>query len=124
MNVPARYILNGLTATTVHFAVLTFNVEVVHFKFVGFANLVAALIASSVAFFGNRHFVFKKFDEPIFAQAIKFGGLYLAMALFHGAGLFLWSDMFHLNYRTGFVMVTALQVIIGYFGNKLLVFKL
>ncbi len=123
MSVFARYIINGLTATAVHFAVLTFNVEVVHFKFVGGANLVAALVASTVAFFGNRHFVFKKSDEPIKEQAVKFGGLYLAMASFHGVSLFLWSDVFHLDYRNGFILVTGLQVAIGYIGNKLLVFK-
>jgi len=124
VNLLTRYILNGITATTVHFAILTFNVEVVHFKLVGNANLVAALIASTVAFFGNRHFVFKKSEKPIFAQAAKFGGLYLAMATFHGFGLFIWSDIFQLGYRNGFVLVTALQIIIGYFGNKFLVFKL
>lgn len=124
MNLLTRYVLNGLTATAIHFAVLTFNVEMLHFKFVGTANLVAALVASSAAFVGNRYFVFKKSQEPIFTQAIKFSGLYFAMASFHGIGLFLWSDIFQLDYRNGFVLVTTLQVAIGYLGNKFLVFKL
>ena len=40
---PFRYIVNGVFATAVHFAVLTFNLKVLGFASAGLANLVAAV---------------------------------------------------------------------------------
>jgi putative flippase GtrA len=120
----SRYLINGVVATLVHFLALTVNVEVVHFRLVGNANLVAALIASAVAFFGNRFYVFQKSEESMLSQAIKFGGLYVSLACLHGLVLFMWSDFYQLDYRVGFVLVILIQLVIGYFGNKHLVFKI
>ncbi|MBP0500502.1 GtrA family protein, partial [Mycobacterium tuberculosis] len=53
-----RYVINGLVATGVHFAVLTLLVEVVHVPSKGVANLLAAAVAIVSSFLGNRYFVF------------------------------------------------------------------
>jgi putative flippase GtrA len=118
-----RYFLSGGLATVVHFAVLTLNVEVLAFESVGLANFVAAIFGSTTAFLGNRYFVFRNASESFTRQLGKFIGLYVSMACFHGAALFLWTDLMGWNYTYGFVIATAIQILLGYLGNKLWVFK-
>ena len=118
-----RYLLNGAVATTAHFAVLTLNVEVLAFESVGLANFVAAIFGSTVAFLGNRYFVFRNSGESVTRQGTKFLGLYVSMACFHGLALFIWSDLYKWNYTHGFVIATSIQIFLGYLGNKLWVFR-
>ena len=56
-------------------------------------------------------------------QALKFGGLYGVVAFFHGLVLLIWTDLYALDYRIGFLIATVVQVSLSYLGNKLLVFK-
>jgi putative flippase GtrA len=118
-----RYIINGVVATAVHYAVLLFNLHALNFNSAGLANLVAAIFGITTSFLGSRYFVFCKVDEPITAQAIKFSGLYGVIALLHGLVLFTWTDWLGLDYRIGFLIATVLQVSLSYIGNKFLVFK-
>jgi len=119
----ARYIVNGLVATAVHFAILTFNLEVVHMASAGVANFVAAICAVCVSFLGSRHFVFRAAHAPVLRQAIYFVALYALIAVGHGLILYLWTDRAGRDYRTGFLLATCFQVACSFFGNKLLVFK-
>lgn len=119
-----RYAINGFVATAVHFAVLAFNLHVLHFSSAGLANLTASLFGISASFVGSRYFVFPRTGEPIVAEALRFIGLYGAIALLHGAVLLVWSDYFGLDYRAGFLLATVLQVSLSYLGNKFLVFKI
>ena len=119
-----RYAINGFVATVVHFAVLAFNLHVLHFSSAGLANLTASLFGISASFVGSRYFVFPRTGEPIVAEALRFSGLYGAIALLHGAVLLVWSDYFGLDYRAGFLLATVLQVSLSYLGNKFLVFKI
>jgi putative flippase GtrA len=118
-----RYAINGLVATAVHFAVLAFNLNVLHFPSAGLANLTASLFGISASFVGNRYFVFPRTGVPIVAEALRFSGLYGAIALLHGGVLLVWADFFGLDYRVGFLLATVLQVSLSYLGNKFLVFK-
>ena len=119
-----RFIVNGLFATGVHFAVLSFNLKVLGFESAGLANLCAAVAGISASFLGNRFFVFAAAEpQPLFMQANKFSGLYGAIAVLHGAVLWLWSDRLGLDYRLGFLLATGMQVSLSYLGNKLLVFR-
>lgn len=118
-----RYSINGLVATAVHYGVLTFNLQVIEIPSAGLSNLVAAIFGISASFLGSRHFVFAATGEPIFKQAIKFSGLYGAIALLHGLVLLLWTDWYGLDYRLGFLIATAIQVLLSYLGNKFLVFR-
>lgn len=106
-----------------HFATLTFLVSVVGVHSAGLANLGAALVGISVSFLGNRYFVFRSYNEPIFEQAAKFAGLYAATGAVHGLTLFLWSDVWAFDYRFGFLIATGIQVVLSFYGNKNLVFK-
>ena len=118
-----RYIINGLGATAVHYAVLSFNLKVLGIPSAGLANLCAATAGISASFLGSRYFVFRSRNEAIVRQAAKFGLLYAAIAVLHGLVLYLWSDIGRLDYRMGFLLATALQVMLSYWGNKKLVFK-
>lgn len=118
-----RFVVNGLFAAAVHFAVLFMLLEVVGLASAGIANLMAAIVGISVSFLGNRHFVFRSASQPLARQALRFGLLYAAMALMHGLVLFAWTDQAGRDYRVGFLLATGLQVIGSYLGNRWLVFR-
>ena len=118
-----RYLINGLAATAVHFAVLTFNLTVLGWSSAGIANLVAAVFGIAASFLGSRYFVFHGSAEPLFKQVYRFIFLYAAIALLHGALMYVWADHYHLNYIAGFVVATGMQVLCSYWGNKRMVFK-
>lgn len=119
-----RFIVNGLVATAVHYGVLTLNLQILGFGSAGLANLCAAVAGITASFLGNRFYVFSgSAQQPWWPQALKFSGLYGAIAVLHGAVLWLWTDRFGLDYRIGFLIATVLQVSLSYVGNKHLVFK-
>lgn len=119
----ARYIVNGLVATAVHFAILTFNLKVLEMPSAGVANFVAALCAICVSFLGSRHYVFRAAQGAVLRQAGYFVMLYILIAIGHGLILYLWTDRAGLDYRIGFLVATCFQVACSFLGNKLLVFK-
>ena len=119
----SRYVISGLLATAVHYAVLTLNLGFFEFKSAGLANLVAAIFGITTSFLGNRYFVFKRSAESVLQQALKFSGLYGAIAVLHGLLLWVWSDWHGLDYRLGFLLATGIQVSLSFLGNKFLVFK-
>jgi putative flippase GtrA len=118
-----RYLINGLAATAVHFAVLTFNLKVLGWDSAGIANLVAAVFGIAASFLGSRYFVFQDSAESLFKQVYRFIFLYTAIALLHGALMYVWADHYHLNYIAGFVVATVMQVLCSYWANKRMVFK-
>ena len=120
----SRYIINGVIATAVHFMVLLFNLNILHIPSAGIANLFAAVVGITVSFLGSRYFVFGSQDEKILHEASRFILLYASIAILHGLVLFVWSDVSHFDYRIGFLIATAFQVSLSYWGNKTLVFKL
>ena len=120
---PVRYLINGLAATGIHFLVLTFNLKVLGWSSAGIANLVAAVFGIAASFLGSRYFVFNNSTETLAAQLYRFILLYAAIALLHGALLYVWVDVYVLNYVIGFVIATFMQVACSYFGNKVMVFK-
>jgi putative flippase GtrA len=120
----ARYILNGLVATAVHYGVLTANLQVFDIPSAGLANMIAAFFGISSSFLGNRYFVFRGHQGRPLKQARQFLLLYGLIACLHGAVLYVWTDVFSLDYRLGFLIATLLQVALSYLGNKRLVFKI
>lgn len=118
-----RFLVNGLLATAVHFGALVIAIEVLALPSAGLANLLAASVGIVVSFMGNRWFVFCKHDACFVNQARRFAVLYGAIALAHGVVLWAWADMAGLDYRLGFVIATAGQIVLSYFGNMRLVFR-
>ena len=118
-----RYAINGLVATSAHFCVLHINLKILGFSSAGLANLVAAFFGIAISFVGSRYFVFKAHEQPISRQVLKFAGLYTVIALIHGGVMYFWSDILGWDYVISFMIATAVQVMISYWGNNLLVFK-
>ena len=116
------YAINGLVATAVHYGVLTFNVEVLSIPYAGPANLIAAVFGITSSFLGSRYFVFRTVEEPMLTQAMKFSGLYSAIAILHGFVLLLWTDIMSYSYSIGFLIATLIQFLLSYLGNKKWVF--
>lgn len=87
------------------------------------ANFIAAWFGITASFLGNRYFVFRRKESPWRRQARLFLALYLPIACLHGLMLFVWTDVFHLNYTAGFMIATSIQTMLSYLGNKLLVFS-
>lgn len=117
-----RFVANGILATCVHFGVLTLNLEVLHLRSAGIANFVAALFGVVASFIGNRYAVFESTDTPLLPQAARFLALYAFLAFFQGLFMALWADFLHLDYRLGFLVAAGGQMVLGFLGNKLLVF--
>lgn len=120
---PARYVINGIGATCVHYAVLNVCIHLAHMSSAGVANFLAAIMGVTVSFFGNRHFVFPGTTESIWHQLGRFWMLYVILAAMQGAVMFAWSDVAGLDYRVGFLLGTFFQMICSYFGGKHWVFK-
>lgn len=118
-----RYIINGLVATAAHYGTLNINVLLFKFESIGVANLFAACVGITVSFIGSRYFVYQEHTNSFVSQLSRFSMLYTSIALLHGSFLYLWSDMYHLSYNVGFLIATVFQVLLSYFGNKILVFK-
>jgi putative flippase GtrA len=119
----ARYVVNGLAATVVHFAVLSFNLDVLGMESAGLANFIAALFGITASFIGSRYFVFRAAAGRLLPQLASFATLYALLAMAHGIILYLWTDRAGLDYRLGFLVATGFQVAVSYFGNKTIVFK-
>ena len=83
----------------------------------------AAIFGIAASFLGSRYFVFQGSAESLFKQVYRFIFLYAAIALLHGALMYVWADHYHLNYIAGFVLATGMQVLCSYWGNKRMVFK-
>lgn len=118
-----RYAVNGVVATLVHYAALTYNLHVIGLSSAGLANGIAAIFGIAASFLGSRYFVFPGSRESIAQLMVKFGSLYAAIALLHTVILALWSDWLGYDHRVGFLLATALQVSLSYAGNKYLVFR-
>lgn len=117
-----RYVVNGLVATAVHFAVLVTCIELIGVTSAGLASLVASLFGIAVSFAGNRYYVFRSHTERLTSQAARFVTLYAAIATLHAGLLFVWTDLWGLDYRIGFLVALVTQVILGFWGNKSLIF--
>ncbi len=117
-----RYIINGVIATAVHFSLLTFNMEILQMSSAGVANFIAAIFGITVSFLGSRYYVYRDHTGTFINHAVKFILLYAAIAVLHGLVLYLWTDIYGLSWRIGFLVATLLQVALSYTGNKTWVF--
>ncbi len=118
----SRYILNGIIATSIHYSILLINVEIIKIDSIGIANFIAAIFGIFASFIGNKYFVFNEREGMLFKQVILFMLLYFSIALIHGVLLYIWSDVYDMDYRIGFIMAVIVQVLLSYTGNKKIVF--
>lgn len=120
---PLRFVVNGLVATVVHYAVLHVCIEDVGLPSAGVSNLIAACFGISASFLGNRWYVFAATREPVWRQFARFSLLYAGLALMQGGLLALWTDFAGLDYRAGFLLGIGLQVLGSWYGGRHWVFR-
>lgn len=118
-----RYLINGVLATLVHYLVLSSAIEAFELESAGLANLLGSAAGIATSYIGNRHFVYRQTQAPVLAQGARFLLLYASLALMHGGVMYVWTDQLGLNYQIGFVLTVSIQVVVGYLGNKHLVFR-
>jgi len=118
-----RFGINGIVATVVHYSVLTINLKILAIPSAGFANIIASLFGIAASFIGSRYFVFRKYSQSIWVQAVGFSGLYFSFAIMQGIALLIWTDWLGYNYNYGFLIATLLQTAASYLANKFLIFK-
>lgn len=118
-----RFLLCGITATALHYALLLYFMEILNFDRAWLANGCAALIAIAFSFLGNKFFVFSSQDQSWLRQASRFILVYLISASVHSSVLFIWTDTYSLDYKIGFLIATTIQLIITFTSNKLVVFS-
>lgn len=118
-----KYGTNGLLATTIHYLALFLQVEKFGVASLGFANGIASVFGITASFLGNRYFVFEDVKEKAFSQAWKFVSLYVLLAIFNYGFMYYFGDVRQIEYTMVFLFATALQFVLSYVGNKLLVFK-
>jgi len=99
------------------------NIEVIRFDSVGISNFLAAFCGIFVSFVGNRVFVFCNKKDNLVNQIRSFALLYFSIALLHGVFLHIWSDLYNMDYRVGFILATIMQALLSYIGNKKIVFR-
>ncbi|WP_271089474.1 GtrA family protein [Hoeflea poritis] len=120
----ALFVLNGLFATGVHFASLSFLVEIADLRPVGIANFFAACIGIGCSFTGNRYLVFRDRQKESFLEELgRFLALYFAIAVVSATVLFVWTDLGNRSYHHGFLIASAIQFLLSYLGNRYLVFN-
>ena len=117
-----RFCINGVFATLVHFAVLWVFVNLLQFGSVGVSNGLAACVGIAFSYTGNRLYVFRS-AAPVIATGLRFIAIYVIIALFHFAFLAVWSDIFGLDYRIGFLVATTCAVLGTYLANLNVVFR-
>lgn len=118
-----RYLINGLFATGVHYAVLVILLDGIQIGLASMANLIAAVFGITASFLGSRHFVFQSVIEPAWQQLVRFVPLYGMIAALHTFVMWWWADHMGWNYTLGFLAATGLQMTCSFLGNKYLVFK-
>lgn len=119
----ARYLINGVVATAIHFLVLKFNLEVLGMTSAGAANGLAAIFGITASFIGSRYFVFRGTSGRLLKQGTLFVLLYACIAVLHALVMHIWADRLGLDYRVGFVLATFMQMAFSFVVNKFMVFK-
>lgn len=90
---------------------------------IALANIIACWFGVLVSFLGNKYIVFKSVSGNFSGQFFHFFTFYFLVAIVHGAFIYVWSDFNGYNYRVGFLIATAMQVLITYNYNRILIFK-
>ncbi len=116
------FLINGVVATLVNYATLVIQVDYFHISYAGIAALISAVAGILSSFLGSRYLVFES-SAPILSEFLRFKTLYVSIAIFQAFVIFLWADVFLLNYTLGFVLVTLISVVFSYIGNQRFVFK-
>ncbi len=119
----ARYLVNGVVATVIHFSALKFNLDVLGMASAGVANGIAAVLGITASFIGSRYFVFRGSGGRLLHQGLLFVLTYVCIAALHALVMYVWADRLNFDYRIGFLLATGMQMAFSFAANKFMVFK-
>ena len=119
----SRFVINGIFATLVHYVIFVISIEFFYIKFIALANLIGAFFGISCSFIGNKYFVFKNNDFNLKSQLLKFTLTYAFLGFVSSTILFVWSDLFKMNYNYGFIFAAFFQFILSFIINRNWVFR-
>lgn len=109
---PLRYVLVGLLATVVHYAVLAALVEIGEAG-AGPSAAVAAVFGAMAGYAGNRRFTFR--SRAAHGQALpRFAMVAAAIALSSAAIVWAGTELFGLHYFPSQLAATALTLAVGF----------
>ena len=117
-----RFVVCGLTATAVHYAILVLLVEAAEMTPVAVANALATPCAMVVSYLGNRYFVMRS-KVAHGGASLRFLAVYACVIGIHSGAMALWADWAGLNYSVGFVLFTGVAAVVTYLLNGFYVFR-
>jgi putative flippase GtrA len=117
----ARFTINGLVATCVHYVAMVFAIHVLGILWYSLAYAFAFLFAVVTSFWGNKRFVFKNTQVQDF-QFVRFVSLYVTLLFITSLTMWAVSDYGGFHYNVGFIIALMLQFIGGYLGSRYLIF--
>ena len=119
----ARYLVNGIIASLIHYFFLLFCLEVLKINSAGLSNFFSSVFGITSSFLGNRYYVFDNYKTSVLSQLKKFLPLYYILSIVQGGILYFFFFLLNYNYNIGFAICILFQVIIGFLGGKYFVFN-
>jgi putative flippase GtrA len=116
-----RFLVNGLVATGVHFAVLSLLIEVAGVRSAGLANGIAAVFGIAASYVGSRCFVFNS-SAPVIRTLPRFLLICASVSCLHTLVLAIWTDMWRQPYVIGFLIATAGSTALNFLASRFIVF--
>jgi putative flippase GtrA len=118
-----RFVINGVVATAVHYAIFALLYFYAGVKLAALANVPAVFAGIAISFVGNRRFVFRSSSPDWEDEAVRFALLYGAIALIHVTILFIGADVLSVDATVTFALATVTQVCCNYIGARAWVFS-
>ena len=124
-----RYILVGVLTTLVNY--IFYGGFDFLFEKIGVASMISYKLAYGVAFvaavlfafFANKYMVFRKKGGKLFQEILSFCGLRVASGIASFFLLVLLVDVLGLTHTMGWVLSSAINLIVNYIGSKFFIFR-
>ena len=116
-----RYILVGVLTTLVNY--IFYGGFDFLFEKIGVASVISYKLAYGVAFVANKYMVFRKKGGKLFQEILSFFGLRVASGIASFFLLVLLVDVLGLTHTMGWILSSAINLIVNYIGSKFFIFR-
>ena len=117
------FILNGVVATVVHYAVCMLCLSLFAFKSLGLSFFVGSIFGTVASFLGNRFVVFVATQGEVLPQFVKFVLTYMAISLLVSFIVGSLTKSSDLSSQIIFLLGIAFQVTLSFLTSKWLIFR-